>query len=64
LLAIVLVFSAHFGFVLTPNCDRCVDGVVLLVLLGIGYALYSSVIWPAIPLLVKDSVTGTAVGIA
>ena len=64
LLAIVLVFSAHAGFVITEDCTRCIDGIFLLVLLGFGYALYSSVIWPSLPLIVRDKTTGTAIGIA
>ena len=64
LLAILLVFSAHCGFVITEDCNRCIDGIFLLVLLGVGYALFSSVIWPSLPLIVSDKTPGTAMGLA
>ena len=58
---------AQFIFLVFP---QCVDGdspekgaITGLVFIGLGYCLYGNCILPAIPLVVKKKITGTAFGI-
>ncbi|KAF9280936.1 hypothetical protein BGZ68_006934 [Mortierella alpina] len=57
-LSAVFIICAHalFGFtVLSP--------VVAMVILGLAYSLFASVLWPCIPFLVEDHQLGTAYGL-
>lgn len=58
-----LMFIAHMVYVFLPDCDECPDGIPILILLGIGYALYASVMWASIPLVVDPKTVGTAFGL-
>ncbi|KAF9963403.1 hypothetical protein BGZ70_007438, partial [Mortierella alpina] len=57
-LSAVFIICAHglFGFtVISP--------VVAMVILGLAYSLFASVLWPCIPFLVEDHQLGTAYGL-
>ena len=47
-----------------PECDQCYNEVTPLVILGIGFSIYTSGIWGSIPYVVKPTAVGTAFGIA
>jgi MFS family permease len=63
LTASCLMFCAHFIYVFLPDCDECIEGIPILILLGVGYALYASVMWASIPLVVDAKTVGTAFGL-
>lgn len=49
-----------------PDCpadEKCYDEVVPLVMCGLGYSIYASVIWGSIPYTVEPRTVGTAYGI-
>ena len=57
------MFCAHIIYVFLPDCDQCINGIPVLVLIGVGYALYASVMWASIPLVVEAKTLGTAYGL-
>lgn len=61
----VVYIIAHFILLVYPQCDGTQENGVIaaLVLLGVGYCFYANCVLPAIPLVVKRKVTGTAFGI-
>lgn len=61
--AAVCVTMVHVIFILLPDCDGCYYGVAPLVLLGIGYSVYASVMWSCIPYVVPKKAVGTAFGV-
>ena len=60
----VLVLVPHVVLALLPDCDECIDGIFMLIFLGLGYAVYASVVWAAVPLVVDEKrAIGTAFGV-
>jgi MFS family permease len=59
----VLCLIPHIVLAALPNCDGCIDGIFMLIFLGIGYSIYASVIWAAIPYVVEEKTIGTAYGV-
>jgi MFS family permease len=61
----LVYFCAHFIFLVYPSCLGNVEkgSISGLVLVGVGYALYSNCLVPVIPIIVKESITGTAFGL-
>jgi MFS family permease len=66
----LILFSAscvtlvHLMFLLTPDADRPWYPILYMVLLGLGYSIYASVMWASIPYLVDPKAIGTAFGVA
>lgn len=60
----MLFMAAGHGMnIFLPDCDRCWESLVPLVLLGFAYGSYAAVLWGSVPLLVNSKVQGTAFGI-
>lgn len=66
----IMMFSAvsitlvHVAFLLTPESHKPIYPIFYMVLLGLGYSIYASVMWASIPYLIKPKVAGTAFGMA
>lgn len=67
--ATLLVFTClllsynHFSLSATPDCDGCMSIVLPLVLFGIFFALYTSLLIPCVSIIAEERVMGTAMGI-
>ncbi|CAG9327828.1 im:7160594_2 [Blepharisma stoltei] len=59
----VIMVIVHTIFIIIPDCDQCAWGALDLVLLGLGYSLYASVMWASVPLVVEPKTVGSAFGI-
>lgn len=61
-----VIFIATFTTsMLMPSCtDSCSNELYSIVMLGIGYSIYVSMIFPCIPFVVQEKVTGSAFGIS
>lgn len=53
----------HFSMENISDCDGCLTVVWSLMLFGVFFALYTSVLIPAVSVIVEEKVTGTALGI-
>lgn len=53
----------HVIFLIIPDCHKCAWGALDLVILGIGYSLYASVMWASVPYMVEPKTVGSAFGI-
>ena len=58
----ITVTLVHVCFLVTPESHRPIYPIFYMVLLGISYSIYASVIWASIPYLVVEKVAGTAFG--
>ena len=64
-LATVLFIATHCLFVLLPEYEEESYMALLPVVgFGLGYAVYTAVIWPCVPMVVSEKVCGTAYGLA
>ena len=63
ILSSLLAIGVHFFWFALPGCERCWLSVVPLIIFGIFYSCYASVIWPSIPLVVEKNLIGTAFGL-
>jgi Na+/melibiose symporter-like transporter len=61
--ASILALVPHVAYAAIPNCDECLEGVFMLVFLGMGYSIYASVIWASVPFVVDVKAIGTAYGV-
>lgn len=67
---ILMMFSAssvclvHVLFLVTPNGDKPIYPIFYMILLGLGYSIYATVMWASIPYLVEPKTIGTAFGVA
>ena len=67
---ILIIFSAccvclvHVLFFITPDGDKPIYPIFYMMLLGLGYSIYASVMWASIPYLVEPKTIGTAFGVA
>ena len=61
--ATVLVMLVHVFFLLTPDSTRPILPIFYLVVLGVGYAVYTTVIWASISYVVPARFLGTAFGL-
>lgn len=50
----------------SPHCaeHECYLGIGGLIILGLSFSLYASVIWPSIAIIVEPKILGTAYGMA
>ncbi len=58
---------AHFYMAFLPQYSEGDENYAVvfgLVLIGLGYAFFSSALWPSVPFVVKEKVVGSAFGIA
>ena len=62
-LSVSLMFFAHLAYAIMEDCNQCAKSIPFLVLLGLGYAIYASIMWSCIPLVVPERTSGTAYGI-
>lgn len=58
---LIIAFSSSMNM---PECVRCKNELMPIVLVGIGSSIYCAVIWASIPYVVKQSALGTAFGVA
>jgi nitrate/nitrite transporter NarK len=58
-----MITLSHLMFLMMPNCHRCYEGVLPMVLLGVAYSIYAAALWPMIPIVIKEEYLGTAFGI-
>ena len=63
LLSSGIMVIVHLAYMAMPDCDGCVYPPFPLVLLGIGYSIYASVMWASIPYIVEPRTVGTAFGV-
>jgi MFS family permease len=67
---VLMIFSAssvclvHVLFLLTPDADKPIYPIFYMMLLGLGYSIYATVMWASIPYLVEPKTIGTAFGVA
>ena len=62
----VILIAAFTISMLLPDCpagEKCYYEVYPLILCGVGYSIYASVIWGSIPYTVEPKTVGTAYGI-
>ena len=66
LLSDVILILSHIYLLVCPFCatHECYVGIGGLIILGLAFSLYASVIWPSIALLVEPKILGTAYGMA
>lgn len=57
------VAAAHILFIVTPKSNRPVGPILYMGVIGIGFAVYTAVIWSSVPYVVKEKVSGTAFGV-
>ena len=57
------VASVHILFILTPDSHQPIYPIFYMVILGLGYSIYASVMWASIPYLVEPKTIGTAFGV-
>ena len=62
LCASILFTCAYTMSMFVPSCDHCYWEMGPLLLSGVGYAIYATVIWGSIPYTVPPSAVGTAFG--
>ena len=62
MVALFLMLIAHLAYFILDDCYQCPLSIPFLVLLGIGYAIYASVILSCVPLVIPKHTTGTAYG--
>jgi nitrate/nitrite transporter NarK len=60
--SIMMVF-AHLVYLLMPDCNKCWQSVVPLMILGFCYSTYSILLFSNLPKIVDSSLLGTAYGI-
>ena len=53
----------HYSLGIMPDCDGCMSVVVPLVIFGIFFALYTSLLIPCVSVIAEEKVLGTAMGI-
>jgi MFS family permease len=58
----VLLVGAYSMSMTFPACDKCLNEMAPLLLSGVGYSIYASVIWGSIPYTVDPNAVGTAFG--
>jgi MFS family permease len=65
ILCMVVFTVAQLVILVYPQCsgDKEMGAIAGLVLIGLGYCLYGNCVLPAIPLVVKKKITGTAFGL-
>lgn len=64
ILSTLMLGLVHVCFIFTPESSRPVYPIFYMVLLGVGYSIYGSAIWPCINHLVPEELIGTGFGIA
>lgn len=64
MLSALLITSVHIAFLVTPESYQPLYPIFYMVFLGIGYSIYSAVMWASIPYIVRPKVHGTAFGSA
>ena len=57
------VTSVHIMFLLTPDSNKPIYPIFYMVILGLGYSIYVSVMWSSLPFLVETKAIGTAYGV-
>ena len=62
-LILIAAFTTSLLLPACPGTESCYYEVAPLVLCGIGYSVYASVIWGSIPYVVEPRTVGTAYGI-
>ena len=53
----------HVAFLLTPDSNRPIYPIFYMVVLGLGYSIYASVIWASISSIIEHKVAGTVTAI-
>jgi MFS family permease len=64
LLSAVIITASHISFILMPDCSGCYWVIIGFCLLGLGFAIFVSVVWPSVPFTVPEQSTGTAFGVS
>ena len=59
----IILIIAYATSMFIPKCNKCYNEMVPLVLSGIGYAIYATVIWGSIPYTVPPEAVGSAFGL-
>ena len=54
---------AHMQYFLMPDCEKCLESIMPMIYLQIGYSIYCAVIWSAIPYTVPEYAVVTAFGL-
>jgi hypothetical protein len=44
----------HLTFALLPNCSECIESIIPLVMLGLCFAVFASIIMPSVPIFIND----------
>lgn len=63
-LSSIILIIGFITSMLMPPCHQCYNEVYPLVLVGIGFMIYTSTIWGSIPYVVPPAAVGTAFGLA
>ena len=63
ILSSLMLIVTFTNSLLMPKCNRCYYEMGPLILLGAGNAIYTAVVWGAIPYTVEPRNLGTAYGI-
>jgi len=61
--ALIAAASVVLTYAFWLFCVETISVIVGLVLLGIGYSVYTAVLWPVFPLMIESEMIGTAYGI-
>ena len=54
ILGSILMMIAHSFYIFMPDCDRCWESVVPLMILGLAYSIYSILLYCNLPTLVDQ----------
>jgi MFS family permease len=60
----ILVFVTHVLFAITPGSHKNLVPIFYLIMLGIGFAIYSTVFWSGIAYIIPKGLLGTGFGLA
>ena len=59
-----LYFITHLYYVILPECDKCASSTLPLVLLGVCFTTFATIIMPSIPIFLNnEAILGTGFGI-
>jgi MFS family permease len=54
---------AHIQYFLMPDCEECLESIMPMIYLQVGYSIYCAVLWSAIPYTVPEYTVVTSFGL-
>lgn len=60
----LLMIGAHLIYLLSPDCEKCWESIIPLMILGLAYSIYSVLLYTSLAHFVDDSMMGKAYGLS